>query len=167
MLAVISICHLQVLEFDLSDVGIVEERTPSTMETAVLPSDTHGENPLTHPAQVFIAAKYPKYRFKHFNDDNIFDSIVQICQLLGCYGNLSLLVDHFLDMFHESATHQKQVVFILNEVIRGYCGIDLATTLSPVSGKSANVTYFISVIMITLNFLLDGVAYSQIILYFM
>ena len=34
-------------------------------------------------------------------------------------GNITLLVDHFLDLFHETSSHQKQAVLILNEIMLG------------------------------------------------
>ena len=111
----------QVLEFDVGDVGIVEERTPSLSETAVLPSETKGENPMSYPASQFTTTKYPKYHFKHFKDEKVKVAVNQICHVLGYYGNLQLTVDHFLDLFHESKLYQKQAVYILSEIVMGCC----------------------------------------------
>ena len=113
---------LQVLEFDVGDVGILEERTPYLSETAVPPSETKGENPMSYPASQFTASKYPKYHFKHFRDDKVKVTVNQICHVLGYYGNLQLIVDHFLDLFHESKLYQKQAVCILSEIVMGSCG---------------------------------------------
>lgn len=115
----------QVLEFDIGDVGIVEERTPSLSETAVQATETKGENPLSYPASQFTMTKYPKYHFKHFTDEKVKVAVNQICRVLGYYGNLRLIVDHFLDLFHESKLYQKQAVYILSEIVLGCCrGID-------------------------------------------
>lgn len=100
--------------------GIVEERTPSSSETAMPPSETQGENPMSYPAKQFAASRYPKYRFKHFTDEKVKAAINQICHTLGYYGNLSLLTDHFLDLFRESKLYQKQAVYILSEIVVGF-----------------------------------------------
>lgn len=99
--------------------GIVEERTPSLSETAVPPSETKGENPMSYPANQFTTSKYPKYHFKHFTDDKVKVAVNQICHMLGYHGNLPLIVDHFLDLFHESKLYQKQAVYILSETVMG------------------------------------------------
>ena len=128
---------LQVLEFDVGNVGIVEERTPSLSETAVPPSETKGENPISYPASQFTASNYPKYHFKHFRDDKVKVAVNQICHVLGYYGNLQLIVDHFLDLFHESKLYQKQAVYILSEtVIGGSCGGTADGETSFVIGKT-------------------------------
>ena len=113
---------LQVLELDLSDVGIVEEKTSLICETAVPSSDTKGEKALSFPVSQFVTRKYPKYRFKHFTDERIHTAVTQLCCLLGYHGDLPLLVDHFLDLFHKSQTHQKQAVLVLNHIVRGHLG---------------------------------------------
>ena len=110
---------LQVLEFDVGDVGIVEERTPTFSETAVAPSETKGENPMSYPADQFSGSKYPTYRFRHFADEKVKVAVNQICQVLGCYGNLPLICDYFLDLFLESKLYQKQAVYILTEIVFG------------------------------------------------
>ncbi|XP_068709692.1 TELO2-interacting protein 1 homolog [Montipora foliosa] len=115
----LSLALVQVLEFDVSDVGIVEEQTPSLSETAVLPSETKGENPMSFPASQFAESQYPKYRFKHFTDKKVKAAVNQICNALGYYGNVALLTDHFLDLFHESKLYRKQAVYILNEIVLG------------------------------------------------
>ena len=99
--------------------GIVEERTPSLSETAVPPSETKGENPMSYPASQFTVSRYPKYHFKHFTDVKVKVAVSQICHTLGYYGNLPLLTDHFLDLFHESKLYQKQAVYILTEIVMG------------------------------------------------
>lgn len=77
---------------------------------------------MSYPASQFTASKYPKYHFKHFRDDKVKVAVNQICHVLGYYGNLQLIVDHFLDLFHESKLYQKQAVYILSEIVMGSCG---------------------------------------------
>uniref|UniRef100_A0A6P8IMY9 TELO2-interacting protein 1 homolog isoform X2 n=1 Tax=Actinia tenebrosa TaxID=6105 RepID=A0A6P8IMY9_ACTTE len=115
----LSLAFIQVLELDVSDVGIVEKKTSPMHESAVIPSDTHGQNPLSFPAGEVTADQYPRYPFRHFTDDKIRNALCHSCNLLGCHGNLALLVDHFLDLFQESEIHRKQVILILNEIILG------------------------------------------------
>ena len=73
------------------DVGIVEERTPCFSETAVAPSETKGENPMSYPADQFSGSEHPIYRFKHFTDEKVMMAVNQVCHLLGCYGDLPLI----------------------------------------------------------------------------
>lgn len=47
-------------------------------------------------------------------------AISRTCQLLGYHGNLPLLVDYFLDLFHESKVHRKQAVYVMNEIVVGF-----------------------------------------------
>lgn len=37
-------------------------------------------------------------------------------------GSISLLVDHFLDLFHESILHKMQATMIINELMLGAAG---------------------------------------------
>ena len=59
------------------------------------------------------------YHFKCFFDSAIEYEIVTICRLLGYYGNLTILVDHFLELFAQSATYRKQAAYCLKEVLNG------------------------------------------------
>ena len=123
----------------MSDVGIVEEQTPSLSETAVLPSETKGENPMSFPASQFAESQYPKYRFKHFTDKKVKAAVNQICNALGYYGNLTLLTDHFLDLFHESKLYRKQAVYILNEIVLGSSKRALSEESNVLKGKTINL----------------------------
>ncbi|KAJ8257310.1 hypothetical protein GJAV_G00184220 [Gymnothorax javanicus] len=101
---------MQVLELDVSDVRVVEERV--TADTA------KGE-----------AGKMPARQRKHFayfTDEKIFSLLQEVCRLLGYYGNLYLLVDHFLDLYRESSAYRKQATIALNEIIVGASGIGVA-----------------------------------------
>ncbi|XP_038075424.1 TELO2-interacting protein 1 homolog [Patiria miniata] len=102
----LSLALIQVLELDLRDVKILEEATPHPESAACAMKAFH-----------YCQARR-KY-FKHFADDRIYKAIVQVCHLLGKHGNITLLVDHFLDLFHESTSHRKQAVLILNEIMLG------------------------------------------------
>ena len=60
-----------------------------------------------------------KKNFKHFRDERILSALVKICWYLGSYGNVLLLVDHLLDMFRSTSANRKQVIFLINEIVRG------------------------------------------------
>nr|XP_023664521.1 TELO2-interacting protein 1 homolog isoform X1 [Paramormyrops kingsleyae] len=116
----ISKALVQVLELDVTDVHIVEERSSSSLaDTDAVPHETHTQ----------------RKHFLYFTDAKIFLSLQQICRLLGYYGNLYLLVDHFMDLYRESLAYRKQCAMILNEIICGAAGVGVAVTLErdPVS----------------------------------
>ncbi|KAL4623629.1 TELO2-interacting protein 1-like [Arapaima gigas] len=116
----ISKALMQVLELDVTDVHIVEERS----STSLVDTDPG-------PHEVSTQKKH----FLYFTDANIFSTIQQICRLLGYYGNLYLLVDHFMDLYRESSVYRKQCALVLNEIIIGAAGMGLVVKLlhSPVS----------------------------------
>ncbi|KAG8002893.1 TELO2-interacting protein 1-like protein [Nibea albiflora] len=111
----ISRALMQVLELDVMDVRIVEERsyTPS-IET----SSGSGYSDSAH-----IQRKH----FLYFTDEKILCVLMEICRTLGHYGNIYLLTDHFLDLYQQSSVYRKQAAMVLNEIIRGAAGIAVAT----------------------------------------
>jgi len=60
-----------------------------------------------------------RYHFKCFINVTIESEIVSICRLLGYYGNLTILVDHFFDLFVQTALYRKQAAYCLKEIIAG------------------------------------------------
>lgn len=112
----ISRTMMRVLEMDMTDVRMVEERS-----VPVLGQD--GSETQTAD----ILKKY----FLNFTDERIFSVLREICQILGYYGNLHLLVDHFMDLYRESSTYRKQSVLVLNEVLVGAANIELQNVQKP------------------------------------
>ncbi|XP_036899933.1 TELO2-interacting protein 1 homolog isoform X2 [Sturnira hondurensis] len=106
---------IQVLELEVADVKIVEERRWNSDHLSASPA-----SPAARPSS-HIQRRY----FRFFTDDRIFLLLRQVCQLLGFYGNLYLLVDHFLDLYHESAVYRKQAAMILNELVAGAAGLEV------------------------------------------
>nr|XP_042698508.1 TELO2-interacting protein 1 homolog [Chrysemys picta bellii]XP_042698509.1 TELO2-interacting protein 1 homolog [Chrysemys picta bellii]XP_042698510.1 TELO2-interacting protein 1 homolog [Chrysemys picta bellii] len=102
---------MQVLELDVADVKIVEERRWG-------PEDTLGE-----PLGSSQHGKGQKKYFRFFIDERIFLLIQQVCRVLGYYGNLYLLVDHFMGLYNESVVYRKQAAMVLNELITGAAGL--------------------------------------------
>ncbi|KAH1181800.1 TELO2-interacting protein 1 homolog isoform X1 [Mauremys mutica] len=102
---------MQVLELDVADVKIVEERRWG-------PEDSLGE-----PSGSLQHGKGQKKYFRFFFDERIFLLIQQVCRVLGYYGNLYLLVDHFMGLYNESVVYRKQAAMVLNELITGAAGL--------------------------------------------
>ncbi|XP_042317867.1 TELO2-interacting protein 1 homolog isoform X2 [Sceloporus undulatus] len=99
---------VQVLELDVRDVKIVEEKRWSS----------GGLEDLTNHS---VHSKY----FRFFTDDRILPLLQQICQVLGYYGNIYLLVDHFMELYGESALYRKQAAMVVNEVVAGAAGLEM------------------------------------------
>ncbi|KAF3860063.1 hypothetical protein F7725_000318 [Dissostichus mawsoni] len=106
-----------VLELDVMDVRIVEERSyAATIETS---SDSYNS----------YAARIQRRHFLYFTDEKIFSLLMEICRTLGYYGNIYLLTDHFLDLYQQSSAYRKQAAMVLNEIVRGAAGISVQQKL--------------------------------------
>ncbi|XP_074878346.1 TELO2-interacting protein 1 homolog isoform X1 [Buteo buteo] len=103
---------MQVLELDVTDVKIVEDRR---CEGVCGPSGS-----LQHGAQ---KGRCQKKYFRFFTEEKIFQLLQQVCRVLGYYGNLYLLVDHFMGLYGESGMYRKQAAMVLNELIAGAAGV--------------------------------------------
>uniref|UniRef100_A0A1A8IVG9 TELO2-interacting protein 1 homolog n=2 Tax=Nothobranchius TaxID=28779 RepID=A0A1A8IVG9_NOTKU len=126
----ISKALMQVLELDVVDVRIVEERS-------------HGESlERSSGSEGSYAAHIPQKHFLYFTDEKIFSVLMEICRTLGFYGNIYLLTDHFLDLYRQSLVYRKQAAMVLNEMVRGAAGLAMATGAqcldSGVQGPSAS-----------------------------
>ncbi|KAL3861032.1 hypothetical protein ACJMK2_007123 [Sinanodonta woodiana] len=107
----LSLALVQTLEIDCSDIKIVEERTVIT---------GHGASAVD-PRNNTVVVR-PRKHFKHFHDERIFQKLQTICRLLGYYGEINLLVDQFLDIFHESKVYKMPATLIINEIMLGTTG---------------------------------------------
>ncbi|XP_069740729.1 TELO2-interacting protein 1 homolog [Narcine bancroftii] len=114
---------IQILELDVTDVKIVEERQ-LTSEAANL----HQSTPCSSSSNDLMTCGKPatqrKY-FKYFNEERIFTLLQQVCRVLGYYGNLYLLVDHFMELYQESVMYRKQAALVINELLLGSAGLDV------------------------------------------
>ncbi|XP_070103826.1 TELO2-interacting protein 1 homolog isoform X2 [Equus caballus] len=106
---------IQVLELDVADIKVVEERRWNSGHLSASPR-TSAAGPRRQ-----IQRRY----FHFFTDERVFLLLRQVCQLLGFYGNLYLLVDHFLELYHESVVYRKQAAMILNELVAGAAGLEV------------------------------------------
>ncbi|KAJ8776087.1 hypothetical protein J1605_015813 [Eschrichtius robustus] len=104
---------IQVLELDVTDIKIVEERHWNSEHLSTSP-ETSASRPW---------AQMQRRYFRFFTDERVFLLLRQVCQLLGFYGNLYLLVDHFMELYHESVVYRKQAAMILNELVVGAAGL--------------------------------------------
>ncbi|XP_065748770.1 TELO2-interacting protein 1 homolog isoform X1 [Phocoena phocoena] len=104
---------IQVLELDMADVKIVEERHWNSEHLSTSP-ETSASRPW---------AQMQRRYFRFFTDERVFLLLRQVCQLLGFYGNLYLLVDPFMELYHESVVYRKQAAMILNELVVGAAGL--------------------------------------------
>ncbi|XP_043946133.1 TELO2-interacting protein 1 homolog isoform X2 [Protopterus annectens] len=110
---------IQVLELDITDIRIVEERR-ACIEGA---SGCHSSDLCSSRKLKRNAVQ--KRHFRYFTDEQIFTLLQQLCRVLGYYGNHYLLIDHFIDLYRESAVYRKQACLIINELIIGASGMDL------------------------------------------
>ncbi|KAM6162974.1 TELO2-interacting protein 1 homolog [Rhynchocyon petersi] len=106
---------IQVLELDVAGVKVVEERHLNSDDLSASPP-TSATRPWDH-----IQRRY----FRFFTDEKVFLLLRQICRLLGFYGNLYLLVDHFMELYRESVMYRKQAAMILNELVIGAAGLEV------------------------------------------
>lgn len=106
---------IQVLELDVADIKIVEERRWNSGHLSA-----SAETSVTRPW-----SQMQRRYFRFFTDERVFLLLRQVCQLLGFYGNLYLLVDHFMELYHESVVYRKQAAMILNELIIGAAGLEV------------------------------------------
>ncbi|XP_054904574.1 TELO2-interacting protein 1 homolog [Poeciliopsis prolifica] len=110
----ISKALMQVLELDVTDVRIVEERSSTNpIESS---SGSHHSNS-THTQ---------RKHFLFFTDIKIYCVLMEICRTLGYYGNIYLLSDHMLDLYRQSCAYRKQAAMVLNELVGGAAGVSVA-----------------------------------------
>ncbi|KFQ86316.1 TELO2-interacting protein 1, partial [Phoenicopterus ruber ruber] len=105
---------MQVLELDVTDVKIVEDRRWGC-EGACRPSGS-----LQHAVP---KGGHQKKYFRFFTEEKVFQLLQQVCRVLGYYGNLYLLVDHFMGLYSESGMYRKQAAMVLNELMAGAAGV--------------------------------------------
>jgi len=110
----ISFTLLQILEFDDSNIRIVEQRRILSLLETSTPKDWNDIED-SESTSFF----YNRKLFKHFRDERIIKEIVKTCRLLGTYGDPWNLIDYFVDLLRQNERSRKQVVFILNELVLG------------------------------------------------
>ncbi|XP_075023040.1 TELO2-interacting protein 1 homolog isoform X3 [Calonectris borealis] len=105
---------MQVLELDVTDVKIVEDRRWGCESTC---------GPSGSLQQGVQKGRCQKKYFRFFTEEKVFQLLQQVCRVLGYHGNLYLLVDHFMGLYGESGMYRKQAAMVLNELIAGAAGL--------------------------------------------
>lgn len=105
---------MQVLELDVTDVKIVEDRRWGCVG---------GYDPSGSVQHGVQKGRCQRKYFRFFTEEKIFQLLQQVCRVLGYYGNIYLLVDHFMGLYSESAVYRKQAAMVLNELIAGAAGV--------------------------------------------
>ncbi|XP_047227855.1 TELO2-interacting protein 1 homolog [Girardinichthys multiradiatus] len=119
----ISKALMQVLELDVMDVRIVEERSYTD------PIDGYSSSHDSYTAHT------QRKHFLYFTDEKIFSVLMEICRTLGYYGNIYLLTDHLLDLYRQSSAYRKPAAMVLNEMVRGAAGIAVAAPANRLDGS--------------------------------
>ncbi|NWS74161.1 TTI1 protein, partial [Crotophaga sulcirostris] len=99
---------VQVLELDVADVKIVEDRR---------------RGPWGSLQHSLLRGRHQRKYFRFFTEEKVFQLLQQVCRVLGYYGNLYLLVDHFMGLYGESGLYRKQAAMVLNELLAGAAGL--------------------------------------------
>lgn len=96
---------MRVLEFDCFAVHFVQEMASGSPEMSI---DRYVE-----------LRRLDRYQFKCFASVEVADEIVKVLRLVGRFGDLQILVDHFLDLFSRSSHYRKQSAFCIGEILVG------------------------------------------------
>jgi hypothetical protein len=150
----LSVALFEILEFDIFDVRIVEQRTMTNMlEHVANPQLTFESNDKqlakTDASDTTTEITSARFRlinaqrnnFKHFRSEDVTRQIIRLCRLLGRYGDPMALADHFVTLAktHVSSKARKQSVFILNQLALGSAGLGLEnidnTSINPQDAK--------------------------------
>lgn len=94
---------LHCFELDTSSIQFLEQVSPSP-----------GDN-----SETGCLVQHFRKQFCHFRDVRIRTVLCSICRQLGQFGDVELLVDHFVEIYASSETNCKQAVMILNELLLG------------------------------------------------
>ncbi|XP_074654350.1 TELO2-interacting protein 1 homolog [Tubulanus polymorphus] len=107
----LSIALLQSLELDPSSQIKVLSDTLSTVPTDAI-------NITAQDCYIQL----PMKSFKYFTDKNIQKQLLTACRCLGYYGDIDVLLDHFLEQVHASSVYRKQAILVINEIVFGLTG---------------------------------------------
>lgn len=135
-------------KMDKSDFVTISERGSSHQQT-----DPHTAN-LSDQSDVSLTSATLSLRFKHFREEKVETLLYDVCQLLGCYGNLNVVVDHLVDLYRSLAGQRKELLVVMSHVLIGAGGSkekvggactmylhDLLCTMSVVLGTSLYTAY--------------------------
>ena len=84
-------------------------------------TDPHSVRPSVL-ADVSLTSSSLSLRFKHFREERVETLLCNVCQLLGCYGNLNVVVDHIVDLYRSLAGQRKELLIVMSHVLIGAGG---------------------------------------------
>ncbi|KAJ3185954.1 TEL2-interacting protein 1 [Gaertneriomyces sp. JEL0708] len=135
MLPRISSGMLKVLTFESGETKLVEDRTTSNYASLLEISRRTGPGDLgvevdsvEYPSQLFTYS-FPRKRFVYFRDEEVTQHMSLMLRLLGFYGDLHLLTEHFAQYVRSTATgdFQAQAIYVINELCFGAAGFGIPT----------------------------------------
>ncbi|CAB4439024.1 unnamed protein product [Rhizophagus irregularis] len=119
---------LSALEFDTSDVQVVENRLiigqyDSIEDEHTISSDFDSK---------CIVPSFSQPQYKHIREQRVRTCISLVLRLFGYFSNLSFLIDHFLAYFRDKEFKRfyAQCIFVIKEILLGAAGIDIGKTSS-------------------------------------
>ncbi|CAG8437945.1 7515_t:CDS:2 [Diversispora eburnea] len=120
---------LNSLEFYIENIHIIEDRLLIGQY----------EN-LTEENENLQLQKFSRPQFKHIREQRVISTILTMFRLLGYFGNIEFLIDHFLTYVRnpDSERFHAQCIFIINEILLGASGIDINSDLNLVKMVPTN-----------------------------
>ncbi|XP_047343679.1 TELO2-interacting protein 1 homolog isoform X2 [Vespa velutina] len=91
---------LYMIEIDCSDITLLEDIGVKDLDNLTHHSQTHSWR-----------------QFKFIQDICCKEKIFTICQLLGTYSDLRILVDNILQAMYNVSQHRKELIFLLNSIV--------------------------------------------------
>jgi len=158
----ISLALLQSLEFDIYDIRKVESSQPVLTQA---PKDPKEQKPVSENFATTLVVHdsgslgYPQSTFKYFRDDRVIASMCKICRLLGYYGDLTMLMDHFLSILRdpEAKLYHKQAVFVLNQMVLGTnkSGIEFEVSIKSILSEHETIVEETQLSVDTASFVIE------------
>jgi hypothetical protein len=117
-----------VLELDGSDIRLIAERYASN-GAGVGAGAGGGGSTITVNTEVVAMVGARRRQFVAFQTAEVEEAVLKVCRLLGCYGDIAILSDHFLALFRQQrGSQRKQAGIILGELLRGASGYKMAAS---------------------------------------
>ena len=91
------------------------------VQTLTLKTDAPRVTTLSLPSLTpsALSPKLPPLTFAHFNSDRVSDLMGEVCRLLGCCGDLVVVVDYILDECHAHPNLGCEYLLLLSQVLAG------------------------------------------------
>lgn len=89
------------------------------IQTLTLKTDTPRVMALPSLTPSALSFKLPSLPFAHFNSDKVSNLLGEVCRLLGCRGDLVVVVDYILDECHAHPGLGCEYLLLLSQVLAG------------------------------------------------